>query len=153
MEASRIPQVSGCEVQRGAEPFEVLLQVLQVRIAVVDGAIGQELGLNQGLEPEAYPRDDYLGGFGVKVAAEPLEMRAEQYDVTPQVLFAQARVGRSERLGCRQLSVDFGQARQALVLPVLQSDGRHHRPSDFESAPEGLMISNASRIHRRLGFS
>lgn len=56
----------------------ILLEVLQVRIAVTQLQVGQKLELDQMLEPCPNLRDNDLSAFRVQIATEPLEVIAEQ---------------------------------------------------------------------------
>jgi len=77
LETRRIPWVSIRQIQREAKAFEVFPHVLQVGVAVVEGAMGRELRLDEDPKRSAHPECGDLGRFGVKVAAEPLKVGAE----------------------------------------------------------------------------
>jgi hypothetical protein len=81
LEAHRIPRIGSRQIQRESEPFEVFPQVLQVGVAVVEGAISCELVLDEDSKRGANPSGGDLRRFGVKVAAEPLKVRAKEHDV------------------------------------------------------------------------
>jgi hypothetical protein len=125
LETRRIPWVGSRQIQREAEAFEVFPQVLEVGVAVVEGTMGRELVLDEDLKRGAHPGDNDLGRFRVKVAAEPLEVGAEQDDLPAQILFAEARVGRSQRQRCSALGFDLVQWKHAIAQPMQQRGGRH----------------------------
>jgi hypothetical protein len=77
LETQRIPWIRGRQIQCEAKAFEVLPQVLQVWVAVVERAMGRELGLNQEPERAAHSEGDDHGRFGVKVATIALKVGAE----------------------------------------------------------------------------
>jgi len=77
LETRRIPWVSIRQIQREAKAFEVFPHVLQVGVAVVEGAMGRELRLDEDPKRGAHPEGGDLRRFGVKVAAEPLKVGAE----------------------------------------------------------------------------
>jgi hypothetical protein len=114
-----IPRVGRWQIQPKPEALEVFPQIMQVGVAVVEGAMGRELGLDQDSKRSAHPEGDDLGGFGVKVAAEPLEVGAKKDDAPEQILFAESRVGRSQRLRCGALRFNLVQPWHALVHPML----------------------------------
>jgi hypothetical protein len=76
MEPRRIPGIGSRQVQRESEAFEVFPEVLQVGIAVVEGAMGCELVLDEDSKRGADPAGGDLRRFGVKIAAVALEVGA-----------------------------------------------------------------------------
>jgi hypothetical protein len=77
------------------------------------------LVLDENPKRDAYSDGNHLSRFGIQVAAESLEVGAEQDNVPPHVLFVEERVGGSQCLGCGTLGIDFVQAGQAIVPPML----------------------------------
>jgi hypothetical protein len=61
----------------------------------------------------------------VEVAAESLEVRAEQHGIAAQVLFNQVSIRGNGRQAGRALEVDLLQARHPVVLSSHQSGGGH----------------------------
>jgi len=49
------------------------------------------LVLNENLKAGAHSGDDDLDRFGVKIAAEPLKVSAQEHDGAAQILFAESR--------------------------------------------------------------
>lgn len=123
LEARRIPLIRRRQIQAEAESLEVFPQVLEIGVAMVESAIGRELALDEGLKRGAHPAGDGQSGLYMKVTAEPLEMGTEQDDIRARILLAEARVGRGECPSAGLLDLDFAQSRQALIPPVLQSEG------------------------------
>ena len=72
--------VGGCHIQRKAKPIEILLDVLDIRVPVVERAMGRELLLDENLKGRSDPRRDDLGTFRVQIAAESLEVGGKQED-------------------------------------------------------------------------
>jgi hypothetical protein len=70
-----------------------------------------ELGLNEYLKRASYFGSNDLGRHEVKVAAESLEVGAEQKDVTAEILIDEARVRQNLRHACGTLGVDDVDAR------------------------------------------
>jgi hypothetical protein len=125
LEARRIRWIGRRQMQSESEAVEVFSQVLQVGVALIEGAMGGELVLDEELKAGAHSRDNDLGRFAVKVAAEPLKVSAQEHDVAAQILFAKWSIEWSERQGSSALSLDFHQTRHAIVHPMLQRGGWH----------------------------
>ena len=150
METRRIPWVSIRQIQRESEAFEVLPQVLKVRVAVVQGSMGSELVLDQDLETGTHFGDNDLGRLSVKVAAKPLKVSTEEHDVASQILFAESWIGRGQPLRGSALSLDLHQTWHAIVYPVQQRRGWHDllRMSDVSlqrSTLRSLLLYRGSR--------
>src|SRR5689334_10050213 len=97
----------GRQIQLEAETVEVLPDVIQVGIATIEGETVDELGLDERLQRAAYLGSNDLGRFDVQVTAKPLEVGAEQYDISAQILINEARIWRSLRQGCGALGIDL----------------------------------------------
>jgi hypothetical protein len=124
-QARRVRRVRCTEIEDEAEALQIPSQVLEGRVAVVELPVGDELGLDQRLERCSQFRHDDLGGLRVEVAAEPLEVCAEQEDVPAQVLLDQVGLRRREHQARSTLRVHGGQTRHSVVLPAQQRSGRH----------------------------
>jgi hypothetical protein len=81
------------QIQFKSKALIVIFQVLQIRISAVEGAIGRKLRLDKDSERSTHPLTDNLRRFGVQVATEPLDVRAEQNDVATHILFIEPWVG------------------------------------------------------------
>jgi len=62
---------AGSEVERELKAVEVLLQVLVIGVAVIEGALSRELFLDKQLQARPYSVSDDLGGFHIEVTAKP----------------------------------------------------------------------------------
>lgn len=77
-----------------------------------------------------------MSGFRAEIAAEPLEMRAEQHDIAAQVLVDQEWIRWHRRQRSGALEVNLMKAGQSIILPDQQGGGWHGRfPPQTYSAP------------------
>jgi hypothetical protein len=105
-----VSRIRDRQIQPGPKSLEVGSQVLQTGIAVVQGYMFRELSLNERLKGGTHSGDDDLSRFGIEVATESLEVRAQQHDVSTQILFNEPGIRRSDRLRRGTLQIDLVQA-------------------------------------------
>jgi hypothetical protein len=118
-EARNIRRVN-CQIEPEAESVEILFEMRKGWIAVVNPTMAGELFLNQRLEPCSHFGGDDLGGLGMQIAAETLEVSAEQKSIAAQVLVNQARIQRHSRYRGSALKINLLETKHPLILPVQQ---------------------------------
>jgi hypothetical protein len=121
-----VHRIGGGEIEGEAEAFEVLAEVLEVRVALVELPVGRELLLEEDADPgiSDASREDQ-SAFGVEVAAEALEMGGEEQDQPAKVLVFQVGVGRRQSGRRGALILDLGEAGEPIGSPDVEGGGGH----------------------------
>src|SRR2546430_1777790 len=83
-QACRVCRICRGQIESETESFKILPKVVEIRIPLVESPVGSDLLLNQQLKPRSYSCNDELCAFCVEIAAEALEVRAEQHHVSAE---------------------------------------------------------------------
>jgi hypothetical protein len=123
MDQARCVRWVNRQIKYEAETIEIRLQMVVYRITMIEFTMSGELLTDQRPEPRPHLGSDDLGGFRVEIAAEALEVRAEQHNVAAQIFIDQMSIRGHRRQGGGALEVNLLEARHPIILPEQQRGG------------------------------